>query len=368
MIRTGCPAGSLWYDARLSEGAGFMRIRVKTVLLGLLALVVILMLAAITSIGWEVVFGPKARAVTNRTFQPSETRMARGQYLVEGVAACFHCHSEHDLKNPEFPVLEGKKGAGWRIPIPELGSLVAPNITSDKESGIGAWTDDEIARAVQEGVSRDGRALFPMMPYLSFRNWTDEDLASVIVYLRSIPPVRSAMPRTELPFPLSRIVNTIPQPLASHQPAAPRTTPEARGEYLVRYVANCGECHTASDDRGQPLPGLEFGGGARFPDLNTQGANIFSFNITFDPSGIAHYDEALMIQTLHTGRLTGRTLNHVMPFEAYRNLTDDDIRDIFAFLKSRPPVKHRISNTDPPTLCPVCNQQHGLGELNRKGL
>jgi mono/diheme cytochrome c family protein len=344
-----------------------MRIRARTIVLGLLAVVVVVAVIGISSIGWEVVLGPKARPVTNRTFQATEARLARGQYLVENVAACFHCHSEHDLGTPTYPINQAKKGAGWAMPIPEL-PLVASNITPDKETGIGAWTDDEIARAIQEGVSRDGTALFPMMPYLNFRNWTDEDLASVVVYLRSIAPVRNTVPRSQLPFPLSRIVNTIPKPLTSHEPAPPRTTPEARGEYLVRYVANCGECHTPADDRGQPLPGLEFGGGALFPDLEKPGANVFSANITSDPSGIAHYDEALFAQTLRTGRLPGRILNHVMPFEAFTNLTDDDIRDIFAFIKSRPPVKHRVSNTDPPTLCPLCNQRHGLGELNTKGM
>lgn len=342
-----------------------MRIRARTILLGLLAIIVVLVLGAITAMGWEIVLGPKARPVTDRKFQASEARLARGQYLVEGVAACFHCHSEHDFTDPAYPIVQSKKGAGWQMPIPELGLLVASNITPDPETGIGTWTDDEIARAIQEGVSKDGTALFPVMPYLNFRNWTDEDLASVVVYLRTIPPVKNAVPRSKLPFPLSFIVNTIPQPLTSHPPASARTTAEARGEYLVRSVANCGECHTPADDRGQPLPGMAFGGGGLFHDPG-QKQDVFSVNITFDPSGMAHYDEALLSQTLHTGRVSGRILNHIMPFEAFKNLTDADVGDIFAFLKSLPPVKHRVSNTDPPTLCPVCNQRHGLGQLNRR--
>ncbi len=89
-------------------------------------------------------------------------------------------------------------------------------------------------------------------------------------------------------------------------------------------------------------------------------------NITPDPSGIAHYDEALFIQTLHTGQLAGRTLTPIMPFANFKNMTDDDLKDIFAYLKTLPPVKHRVSNTDPPTKCPVCGQIHGLGDLNVK--
>jgi hypothetical protein len=89
-------------------------------------------------------------------------------------------------------------------------------------------------------------------------------------------------------------------------------------------------------------------------------------NITQDPSGLQHYDEALFVQTLHSGGVATRKLSAIMPFQFFRNMTDDDLRDIWAYLKTRPPVKHRITNTDPPTLCPLCNQRHGLGDLNVK--
>lgn len=113
------------------------------------------------------------------------------------------------------------------------------------------------------------------------------------------------------------------------------------------------------------MPGMSFGGGQIFeaPGLERP---VFTANITSDPSGIAHYDESLFINTLRTGQMGGRTLNHIMPFEFFKNMTDEDMRDIFAFIKAQPPVKHRVSNTDPPTLCPLCNQTHGLGELNVK--
>jgi len=342
-----------------------MKVRARTILLGLVALVVLLLIVAITSIGWQVVLGPRARAVTSRTFEPNEARMARGKYLVEGPAHCFHCHSEHNLSEPEYPVVQAKKGAGWELPIPELGTIAAPNITSDRETGIGGWTDDEIARAIQEGIAKDGHALFPVMPYPDFRDLDDEDLASIIVYLRTTPAVKNTVPERKLIFPLNFIVNTIPQPLAAHAAPPARTTPEARGEYMVR-VAGCADCHTPTDDKGQPLPGLAFGGGQPFHDPGQNGKPVFSVNITRDPSGIEYYDDALFIQTIRTGQTKGRTLNHIMPFEFFKNMTDDDLKDIWAFLRAQPPVKHRVSNTDPPTKCAVCNQTHGLGELNQK--
>jgi mono/diheme cytochrome c family protein len=343
-----------------------MYVRARFVVFGVLAALVLLVLAALTAMGWQIVLGPSARAVTGRKFDATDTRLARGKYLVEGPAACFHCHSDHNLADPEYPLIEAKKGAGWVMPIPELGMIASRNITPDPETGIGTWTDDEIARAIQEGVSKDGTALFPIMPYMNFRHLDDEDLASIIVYLRSIPPVKNQVLRSKLIFPLNLLVNTMPQPLTSHEPAVARTTAVARGEYLVKVVAGCHDCHTPAD-QGRPLPGMEFGGGGLFHDPGQHMTPVFSLNITQDPSGIAHYDEALFIQTLHTGQIPGRMLNHIMPFETYRNLTDDDLRDIFAYLRTRPPVMHRVSNTDPPTKCPICNQEHGLGDLNKKG-
>lgn len=340
-----------------------MRVRPRFILLSLLAVMVVLGVVVISMVGWQVVLGPKARPLTGRTFERTAARAARGEYLTT-VAACFHCHSEHDMTRAELPTIEGRKGAGWTLPIPELGSVVAPNITPDPETGIGSWTDDEIARAIQEGVSRDGRALFPIMPYMNFRNLDDEDLASIVVYLRTLTPVRNAVPETKLVFPLNVLVKTMPQPLESRPPSVPRTTPETRGEYLVRTVIGCQDCHSPADDRGQFLAGLDLAGGGIFHDPVK--GDVASRNITPDPSGIAHYDEALFKEVLRTGRMKGTVLSHVMPFEGFRQLTDGDLADMFSYLRSVPAVQHRVSNTDPPDKCAICGQTHGLGELNVK--
>lgn len=344
-----------------------MRVRPRTIVISVLVILVLLVLGGITAMGWEMVLGPKARPVNaSRKFEATPARLERGKYLVEGPAACFHCHSPHDLTNPEYPVSPGKKGSGWSMPIPELGDVHSRNITPDPETGIGTWSDDEIARAIQEGISKDGTALFPIMPYMNFRYMTDEDIASIVAYLRTVPPVKNGEPRTKLNFPLNFIVKTIPRPLTSPEPQPARTTASARGEYLVKYIASCGDCHTPADDKGQPLPGLDFGGGGPFHDPGQPGKEVFSANITQDPSGIAHYDENLFVQTLKSGQLAGRVLNHIMPFENFAIMTDDDLKDVFSYLKTLPQVKHRINNTDPPTDCPVCKQKHGLGNLNKK--
>lgn len=342
-----------------------MAIRAKTVILSILALLVLLVLGAITAVGWQIVLGPKARAVTTEKFEATDARLARGHYLVEGPMHCFLCHTEHDFSTPEYPTIAAKKGAGWALPIPELNNIAARNITPDTETGIGSWSDDEIARAIREGISKDGHALFPVMPYLDFRKMDDEDVKSIVVYLRTLTPIKNAIPKRQLPGPLEYIVKTIPQPLETPQPSHPSSTPEERGKYLVT-LAGCAGCHTPTDDKGQPLPGLEFAGGGVFADPGQNGKQVFSANITQDPSGIAHYDEALFKETLHTGQMKGRILNHIMPFESFKNITDDDLMDIFAYLKSVKPVKHRVSNTDAPAKCEICGQTHGLGDLNKK--
>ncbi|MDQ3068268.1 MAG: cytochrome c [Acidobacteriota bacterium] len=321
----------------------------------------VLALGTLLTIGRPLLFGPNARPLTARTFDVTEARLARGKYLAEGPAHCFHCHSEHDFTKVESPIKEGMKGAGWFMEeAPGLGKVVAPNITPDRETGIGNWTDDEIARAIREGVGRDGTALFPIMPYENFKQMSEEDLASIVVYLRTIPAVRNQLARTALDFPLKYIVNTMPQPLEG--PVAEPSL-EARGAYLVK-LASCETCHTPAV-QGKAIPGLEFSGGFQFQPVGRTVA-VVSTNITPDASGISHYDEALFETVMRTGRLPGRQLSGVMPYNHFKDLSPDDLKAIFAFIKSRKPVQHRVSNTDEPTDCALCGVKHGRGNLNVK--
>lgn len=338
-----------------------MAIRVKTVLVTLLVLLVLLVLGGITAVGWQVVLGPKARAVSAERFEPTPARLERGKYLVEGPLHCFQCHTEHDLSTPEYPINQAKKGAGWVMPIPELNNIPARNITPDAETGLGSWSDDEIARAIREGVRKDGSALFPVMPYLDFATLDDEDVKAIVVYLRTIAPVKNTLPTRSLPGPLEYLVKTMPAPITSPVSHV-ATTAVDRGKYLAK-LAGCQGCHTPNDD-GVPRPGLAFAGGEKFGGV-VGVPIVHSYNLTRDPSGLAHYDESLFMETIRTGRVKGRTLSHIMPFEFFRNISDDDLRDIWAFLQAQPSVQHRVSNTDPPTLCPRCNRTHGLGELNK---
>jgi mono/diheme cytochrome c family protein len=301
---------------------------------------------------------PKHR-VSRLTFEPTPARLERGRYLVEGPAHCFQCHSEVAWQMPGAPPKPRRKGAGTIFPEEALPWLIAPNITPDAETGAGAWTDEQLARAIREGIGHDGRRLFPMMPYLNFRRMADEDLASVIVYLRSIEPVRNVLPKTTLPEPVK---NSLPplEPISDSVPSPDWSSPVKRGEYLVR-IANCGFCHTPMNEQGQPMANLAFAGGML---LKGPWGEVTSANITPDPSGISYYDVDLFLRIIRTGHVGARKLNSIMPWGYFRRMTDEDLKAIFAYLRTLPPVKHRVDNTEPATACKLCGGRHGYGERN----
>ncbi len=290
---------------------------------------------------------------------PTPARLERGKYIVENVAHCFMCHSEVDWKAPGAQPIAGKKGAGQKWVEPVLPFLYVPNITPDKETGAGTWTDEMFARAIREGIGHDGRRLFPLMPYMQFRNMSDQDLASVIAYIRSIPAVRNKVPTTQLPDEVKAMLPP-PQPLTTRVAAPDRSNPVKRGEYLVT-IGNCAACHTPMGPKGEPLAGLEFGGGFV---LDGPWGKVASKNLTQDASGISYFDENLFIQTIRTGAVKARKLNSVMPWGYFRNMTDDDLKAIYAYLRTLKPVHHEVDNTEPPTQCRICGGMHGSGDRN----
>ncbi len=330
---------------------------------GIVFVVVVVAFAALVSltIGWRPFIGAKARPLTSRSFGRTPERLARGQYLTEDLLGCFDCHSERDWTKDDVPLIPGTKGGGTaNFPLLDLpGKIHPPNISPDKETGAGTWTDDQLARAIREGIGHDGRALFNFMPYERFRYLSDEDLASVIVYLRSLPPVHHAVPKTELIFPVRYLIRSVPEPVTDLVPSPDLSTPVKRGEYSVR-VAPCRDCHTPQV-KGQPLKGLDLAGG--FVLRGPWGA-VASANITPDPSGIPYYDEPLFIQVIRTGSVKARKLKQIMPWWTFRGLSDEDLKAIFAYLKTVTPIKHRVDNTEPSKPCRICGFSHGAGDKN----
>lgn len=330
----------------------------KGLAIGLVALVVLILLGITFTVGWRPFFGPKARPLTDRRFESTPQRLERGKYLTAG---CIYCHSAHDWKAPGTPIIAGMEGAGEIEPYSDLpGKIVAPNLTPDKETGAGTWTDDQFARAIREGIGHDGRALFPMMPYQNFREYSDEDVASIVVYLRTLSPVRHELPTTEIIFPVKYLIRNVPEPLTSPVPdISPQADPQRYAAHMAK-IAGCADCHTAQV-QGEEVKGMAFAGGQPF--VGPWG-NVASANITPDDTGIKNYTEDFFVQVLRTGVVNGQPLSPIMPVMAYKDLNDVDLKAIYAYLRTVKPVHHQVDNSVPPTNCKLCQQRHGGGNKN----
>jgi len=341
-------------------GAWIMK-KLGRILLICLGLLVVLLAVGITlTIGWRPFIGSPSRPLTSRKFASTPQRLERGKYLFNGIAGCVDCHSQHDLSQHGAPAMAGTEGGGDEQHYDGLpGRIVAPNITPDKETGAGNWSDDHLARAIREGIGHDGRTIFPMMPYENYRHMSDEDLASVVVYMRTLPAIRRELPKTEVIFPVKYLVRSVPRPIVSPV-SAPNASDQIQwGKYLVT-LGGCQDCHTPHE-KGQAIAGMEFAGSGV---MKSPWGEAAPANLTQDPSGISYYDESLFIQVVRTGYVGARPLSSIMPFNLGKNIADDDLKAVFAYLRTVPQVKHRVDNSLPQTYCKLCRGRHGAGDQN----
>jgi mono/diheme cytochrome c family protein len=294
------------------------------------------------------------RPLTDRKFEVTPERLERGRYFAENLLQCFICHTERDWDQPGAPPIETRKGSGTVLSHRGDRWVVAPNITPDVDTGAGGWTDDMLARAIREGIGHDGRPLYWGMWYGSFAALSDEDLAAVVVYLRSIPPVRNLLPKTVLP-PEEALENAKePKPITAPVAGPPPGDRLARGRYLIN-LADCAGCHTSWYSKRNP--GLLAGG-----NLIERGSrSVFSTNITRHASGTGDTTDTF-VTVIRTGK--GGSLHPIMPWTVFKGLTDDDLAAIHDALGSVQPVAHYIGNVGKPTHCDVCGQEHPLGEYN----
>ncbi len=236
---------------------------------------------------------------------PGATPLERGTYLTSAVVDCVHCHTKRDLndfRNAHGPEWAGGEvfDAAWKIP----GTVITPNLTSDVETGIGAWTDDEVERAIREGVNRQGERLFPLMPSHYFQAMSDEDLAGIVAVLQSLPPAtKPTTQQTVLQMPREALPKL--PPITSPVPPSP-TDPVARGEYLVR-LANCRTCHSPTKG-GQEIQERFLAGGVYF---TTPFGSFPTPNLTPDPvTGLGCVDGRGDQDAPHHGRSEERPTGH----------------------------------------------------------
>ena len=310
--------------------------RIIATLLGLVALAIVVVLVRF------YVLLPEQCAPLELSAPATEDVIARGRYLAHHVAVCMGCHSEVDLSQPGDPLVEGRLGSGRDFgDLPGFpGRIRTANLTADVATGIGAWSDGEIVRAMREGIGRDGRVLFPMMPYPAYaETLSDDDALAIVAYLRTLPAIENDPGRTEIDFPVSMFVRAVPRPVEN--PAGPPPTDAlARGKWLLR-VGNCVDCHDTVDERRQPIDGMHLAGAQAFPLPG--GGTVYAANLTADPAtGLGAYSDDDILRALTDGvGKSGRPL-YVMPWRWYAGLTEDDQRALVLALRQVPAVAHVV--------------------------
>jgi mono/diheme cytochrome c family protein len=312
--------------------------------LGILVLVVFLLL--VIAGAYIKLALPNVGPAPDITVDKSEASVARGKYLATSVMVCMDCHSMRigtEFSMPmDFTTL-GSGGQQFDENEGFPGIYFSANITP---AGIGSWTDGEIYRAITTGVRKNGKPIFPVMPYHNYGQADPEDIRAVIAYLRSIPAIDHRVPESHSKFPMSFIVNTIPQKaVPGKRPADPQDS-IAKGKYLFTISA-CHECHTPLD-KGKFDENLSMAGGREF---KRPGAILRSANITPDKkTGIGNWTREMFVarftqyrDSAQGHRVVGPgELQTIMPWTMYANMKDEDLNNIYSYLHTLPAINHEV--------------------------
>ncbi len=295
-------------------------------------------------------FLPNVGPAPDLVIELTPERIARGHYLANHVMLCMDCHSEREWSIFSAPPKPGTEGAGGDIFDQNIGlpgSFVARNITP---YSLGNWTDGELFRLITTGVAKDGSAIFPIMPYLSYGKVDAEDIKSVIAYLRTLSPIENKLPASSSDFPISLIMNTIPTK-AEFVEIPPKEDQLAYGKYLATAAA-CADCHT-NEVKGKIVGDYMAGGFAfAFPD----GSVVRSSNITPDPqTGIGNWTREMFVSRFKQYADSAYVPHHlrpgefqtVMPWMMYAGMETEDIEAIFTYLMSIPASQTLVERFSP---------------------
>jgi len=262
------------------------------------------------------------------TASADTTVILRGKHLVFGAAHCADCHSKTNadslLKLGQDVPLTG----GFVFDLP-VGKIYSKNITPDKETGIGNYTDAEMARALRYGVHPDGTAVFDFMP---FHNMTDEDMTAVISYLRAQKPIKNKIPEHDLNLLGNAVKAFMIKPVGPDGEVPKQMTKDssaAYGKYLATSIANCSGCHTQRDLSGT-FTGEWFAGGNDIEGFITP-------NITTDSSSrMFGWSQRNFVDRFRMGRLIPKS---PMPWSSFQRMDDEELKAIYAYLQTLKPVR-----------------------------
>src|SRR6185312_13069998 len=306
-------------------------LRVLGVLIGL---IVVTIAGLLTYIGTAF---PKIKAAPVMKIVSTPEMLKRGSYLANHVCLCVDCHSERDMTKYGMPLIKGTIGQGGEVFDHNenfSGGFYARNITPYNLSN---WTDGEIYRALTVGVDKDGKALFPVMPYQNYGKIDTNDVKAIIAYIRTLPAVQKDIPGSSADFPMNFIMKTIPAE-ATPQSIPSKSDAVAYGKYIAT-AASCTDCHT-KQDKGKYVGEL-FAGNFEFrmPD----GSTIRSANITPDKeTGIGTWTKEIFIakfkmysdSNYHSPSVTKGQTNTIMPWDNYSGMDSADLGALFAYLQT----------------------------------
>jgi mono/diheme cytochrome c family protein len=281
----------------------------------------------------------------------------RGAYLAR-AADCMVCHTTQGGA-------EYAGGLPFKLPF---GTLYSTNITPDKDTGIGNYSDQDFLAAVHRGIRRDGARLYPAMPFTSYTYISDADALAIKAYLFSLAPVRAVPPANTLTFPFNQrwamaFWSALFNPDTRFEPDTSKSPEWNRGAYLAEALAHCGECHTPRN--------LAFALDNRKKFAGALTAGWRAFNISSDKTtGIGGWSDEDIVSYLSVGHAAGHGTASGPMGEAvdqsFSQFTPEDIRAVVAYLRSVPP----IASTDlPATLAPPAPASHrdGGGTSDRRG-
>jgi mono/diheme cytochrome c family protein len=332
---------------------------------------VILVLVAGCGVGYVMLALPKvAPADQTLKIESSPARLQRGEYLAKHVAACMGCHSQRDWTVYGHPI---KAGTEWKGGEPLFDQRIGlPGVIQPKNLtpyNLKNYSDGELVRVIRTGVRKNGEPLFPFMPYQAFAAMEQEDLYSIIAYLRCLPEGVNDVAEHKLDPPLNVIVRTMPQEAGLYPAPIDRKDTVAYGRYLVK-MGSCTDCHTPVNGKHEPLPGMYLAGGQEFPYLNSKlekhaGGGVLRIpNITPDKeTGIGNWSKKDFLARFNEWRGAAKLkakhqqLNldkgdylPLMPYGEFAGMTDGDLGAIYDYLHSLPAVKHAVVRFEPPKI------------------
>ena len=319
----------------------------KTFLKVLLAIFLVLTLLIAGVLSYVRFALPKTGEAPNIKIELTPARVARGEYLANNVALCFSCHGKRDFTKYSGPVIPSTAGAGGGTFDQHLGFPGAYYARNISPKTIGNWTDGEIYRSLTQGITKQGDALFPIMPYSYFSKMSEEDVNSIIAYLRTLKPTDGDDRVSSSDFPMSLIINLMPREI-NHQNIPAKSDKVSYGKYMTN-AGLCNACHTPTDEKGAPIAGMEFAGGFNF--ILPDGSISRSSNITpDDETGIGVWTKEMFVKRFKVYQdsayaspvISKGQFNTDMPWTDYSGMKTEDLEAIYDYLRTLNPVKNKV--------------------------